>query len=210
MISVCASAEAVSTFRSSKERLQEELAARDAVIETLTRQMEMLQKKKEKSGTKKRKSSFIDSIARRFSFHQRKESTLETCKSEYKLEHDPYYDVTIVDHVHDGDQKSIPRSKSVSELRKPRPIDHLYNSCSIWNLSSSSCSMLLCDDVEYSLDDIFSGKSRGSINLDNEGCLLVYGCPKELVPLLDADFVAERERRWLLRYDFIEATSESK
>lgn len=207
MISLCASADGIGPLRSSKERLQEELAARDAVIEALTRQMELLQRQREKKKRsrdegKPRKQSLIQSIARRFSLHQYLKSGRERCVEDTNVwsATDSNYNVVVIDKTAENKTEQIPRTKSVTAID-----NLLYSSHSIWNLSSSSTNLLLYEQEEYTLEDILSGKSKGSIRLDNEGCMLVYGCPKELVHLLDADYVAERERRWLLRHDFIDS-----
>jgi hypothetical protein len=124
------------------------------------------------------------------------------------------------------EEEEKPRAKSCAELAGIN--NAIYASASLWDLQGSASTSVLfsynaaaaaacnnyndnnnnicnCNEPEYTYEQILSAQSDGSTNLDNEGCLLVYGCPKDLVPLLKPDVVDDRRRRWVLRMDYIEA-----
>jgi hypothetical protein len=216
MLSLCASAENIgrTLHRSSKERLQSELAARDAIIEALRRQMEFLQTLENKRHKKKRKYSLIQSISRRFSLFNTK-SKDDGNDKEYECSIVVEPDIGNGDKMHAkidnecDDLREKPKAKSCSELSG---INNalLYASVSLWHLQTSTSTLMpFNEEPEYTYEEFLSAQSHGSTNLDNEGCLLVYGCPKELVSLLKPDIVGDRQRRWMLRSEYIEAINQN-
>lgn len=172
MISLCSSADNIlSLFKvESKERLEREVAVRDAIIETLRKQMNLMTDTTTYNGNNDNNDN--------------NDNTTTTSNRDSK-----------------NQEKNKPRASSCSDLTKFDTMNSLYSSSLVWNLSGSG--MECNDEVEYTYSQILNDDSEGSLNLDNDGCLLVYSCPKSLVKYLKSDFVEEQRRRWLLRSDFI-------